>query len=331
MNDDSAYRVETTCRMARWTIHNLASSTYRKSDPFRIAMWNWHLSVEKNRVSCVKLYPEISNLTRDNPPIASFIVRLLTSVRDRKALAISEIKEKLLNNREGFVWEIEVPLPTKFIIDIEFLDLRTSSPNGGEPCSIWPSRFLQQRLNATSLDSLGRMLTEGIHTDITINANDCDGSIRAHRAILAARSPVFHSMFSHNLKENDLSTINISDMSNDACQAFLNYLYGTIKDEEFLTHRLALLHAADKYDIHDLRETCHESLLEDIDSNNVLERLQNAYIYQLSNLKNSCMQYLVKFGKIFDIWDDFTCFLQSADRDLISEVFHEVLNAWTGL
>lgn len=45
-----------------------------------------HLSVEKNRVLFVKLFPEISNLTRDNPPIASFIVRVVSSVGDRKAI-----------------------------------------------------------------------------------------------------------------------------------------------------------------------------------------------------------------------------------------------------
>ena len=172
------------------------------------------------------------------------------------------------------------------------------------------------------------MLTEGIHTDIMINA--ADGSIGAHRAILAARSPVFCSMFSHNLKEKELSAIDISDMSIEACHAFLNYLYGNIKYEEFLPHRLSLLHAADKYDIADLKEACHESLLEDIDSKNVLERLQSATLYQLPKLKMSCMRYLVKFGKIFEIRDDFNGFLQCADRDLIADVFDEVLSAWKG-
>ncbi|KAK7277005.1 hypothetical protein RIF29_18154 [Crotalaria pallida] len=325
---DSMYRVETTSRFTQWKIHNLASSTYRKSDPFKISIWNWYLSVERTRVSVVKLYPEISNLTKDNLPIASFIIRLLSSAGDHKALAHSEIKEKLLSNTEGFVWLIESPLPGKFIIDIEFLDLKISCPNGGDPCSIWPNRSVKQRSDSAVLQSLGRMLTESIHTDITIDA--CDGSIGAHRAVLAARSPVFHSMFSYNLKEKALSSINISDMSIEACQVFLYYLYGTIKHEEFMTHRLALLHAADKYDICDLREACHESLVEDIDEKNVLERLQTASLYQLPKLKIGCMQYLVKFGKIFHIQDDFAAFLQSADRDLISEVFHEVLDEWKG-
>jgi len=194
----------------------------------------------------------------------------------------------------------------------------------GEPCSIWAEGFTQQRSNANAIECLGRMLTEGIHTDITINVSD--GSIGAHRAVLAARSPVFRSMFSHNLQEKELSTINISDMSLESCQAFLNYLYGIIKHEEFLIHRLALLRAADKYDISDLRDACHESLLEDIDTKNVLERLQNASLYQLMKLKMSCIRYLVKFGKIYEIRDDFNTFLHNADRDLIAEVFHEVLS-----
>lgn len=187
---------------------------------------------------------------------------------------------------------------------------------------------MQKRSNATALTSLGRMLTEGIHTDIIINTSD--GSVEAHRAVLAARSPVFRSMFSHDLKEKELSTINICDMSIEACHALLNYIYGNIQHEEFMTHRLSLLRAADKYDISDLKEACHESLLEDIDAKNVLDRLQNASLYQLPKLKTSCMQYLVKFGKIFDIRDDFSAFLLCAERELIAEIFHEVLGAWKG-
>ncbi|XP_050237729.1 BTB/POZ domain-containing protein At1g55760 [Mercurialis annua] len=329
MNDpSSAYKVETTSRLAQWKIDNLSSCTYRKSDPFKIGKWNWHLSVEKNRVLFVKLYPEISNLTRENPPIASFSIRVICSAGDRKALTHPGITDKKLKTNDDFVWQVEVPLTGKFIIDVEFLDLKTSSPDGGEPSSIWAEGIAKKQSNATALACLGRMLKESIHTDITINASD--GSIGAHRAVLSSRSPVFSSMFAHDLKEKELSTINISDMSLEACQAFLNYIYGSIQHEEFLDHRLALIRAADKYDINDLKEACHESLLEDIDTKNVLERLQSASLYQLPKLKMSCMTYLVKFSRIFDIREDFDAFMQCADRDLIAEIFHEILIAWKG-
>lgn len=40
-DSSSAYRVETTSRLAQWRIDNSASCTYRKSDPFKIGKWNW--------------------------------------------------------------------------------------------------------------------------------------------------------------------------------------------------------------------------------------------------------------------------------------------------
>lgn len=327
---ESAYRVDSTSRLAQWRIENLASCNYRKSDPFKIGKWNWCLSVEKNRSLTIKLFPEISNFTRENPPIASFRIRVISSVGDRKCLLHPDVSDKLVKSNEDFVWTIENSLTGKFIIDVEFLDLKiASSSEGTSDCSIWNETFTHKPPNKTALATLGRMLSESIHTDITIHASD-GKTIEAHRAVLASRSPVFCSMFSHNLREKELSSVNISDMSIEACQALLSYMYGNIKNEEFLTHRLALLRAADKYDVSDLKEACHDSLVEDIDSKNVLERLQNASLYQLPKLKNGCLRYLVKFGKIFDIRDDLNAFVQCADRELVGELFAEVLAAWKG-
>ncbi|GER45944.1 BTB/POZ domain-containing protein [Striga asiatica] len=325
---ESAYRVETTSRLAQWRIDNLASCTYRKSDPFTMGMWNWHLSVEKNRILFIKLYPVISNLTREYPPIASFVIKLVSGVGDRRCLVHPEVTDKQLKSNDDFVWAIEVPLTGKFIIDIEFLDLKIASPDGSEPRSIWSLGPTQAQSDQTALTCLGRMLSEGIHTDIEINASD--GSVRAHRAVLAARSPVFRSMFSHDLREKENSAVDLPDMSIEACRALLHYMYGSIGPDEFSAHRLALLWAADKYDISDLKDACHESLLEDIDTNNVLERLQNASLYQLPKLKDGCMRYLVRFGKIYEIRDEFSLFVQCADRDLIGEVLNEILAAWKG-
>lgn len=41
----------------------------------------------------------------------------------------AEVKDKQLKNSEDFVWAIEAPLTGKFIIDVEFLDLKTASSN----------------------------------------------------------------------------------------------------------------------------------------------------------------------------------------------------------
>ena len=169
------------------------------------------------------------------------------------------------------------------------------------------------------------MLNESIYADVTIKTND--GTLWAHKAILSASSPVFHSMFLEN-PEEESSTVNIEDMAVDSCTALLSYLYGTINQEDFWKHRLSLLGAANKYDIIDLKDLCEESLMEDINCGNVLERLQEACLYKLDKLKKGCMTYLFDFGKIYDVRDELGVFFKHAERELMVDMFQEVLAAW---
>ncbi|XP_061337592.1 BTB/POZ domain-containing protein At1g55760-like [Gastrolobium bilobum] len=106
----------------------------------------------------------------------------------------------------------------------------------------------------------------------------------------------------------------------EACVTFLNYLYESIKVEEFLSHRVALLHITDKYDISDLNETCNESLVEDIHAKFVLVRLQVASQYPLPKLKIIYIQYLIKLT--LGMISMPSCTVQN----LISKVFNEVLD-----
>ncbi|GJX35482.1 chlorophyllide A oxygenase, chloroplastic, partial [Tanacetum coccineum] len=239
----------------------------------------------------------------------------------------SRIHERLLRTSEDFVWPVDSTFHGRFIIDVEFLNLQVYSANGEEASSIWPNDgMLRSSATESILRCLSRMLHDSIDADVTINTGE--GTLNAHKAILSASSPVFHSMFLHNLKEKESSTIDIQDMSLDSCTALLSYLYGTIKQEDFWKHRLALLGAANKYAISDLKDLCEESLLEDINSSNVLERLQEAWLYQLDKLKKGCLTYLFDFGKIYDIRDEVNDFFKNAERELIQEMFQEVLSVW---
>ncbi|RWW47975.1 hypothetical protein BHE74_00045996, partial [Ensete ventricosum] len=237
------------------------------------------------------------------------------------------VYERLLRTTEDFVWVTDFNSPGRFIVDVEFLDLKIAPLNGGDPCSIWSNgRTLQSLSSKSTLRCLSRMLEEGIHADVTIKTSN--GLLKAHKGVLAASSPVFESMFLHNLREKESSTIVVEDMSLEACSALLNYMYGTIELDLFWKHRLALLGAADKYDIGDLKDCCEESLSEDINSDNVLERLHEAWLYQLNKLKKGCLIYLFDFGKIYDVKGEINAFFRHADRELMLEMFQEALTAW---
>ncbi|XP_019196592.1 PREDICTED: BTB/POZ domain-containing protein At1g21780 [Ipomoea nil] len=318
-------KVETISRMAQWRVENFGSSTYKRSDPFKIGIWNWHLSVEKNRYLYIRLFPEPSRTSKEQPPAAKFVLRVTAPSTNRRPL-VSQVYERVLRSSDDFVWPIDSNLQGYFVIDVEFHDLKISQKNG-EGTSIWPSDSTMQSLaTQTTLRCLSRLLLESIHADVTINT--ADGSLQAHKAILSASSPVFHSMFLHDLREKESSTIDIEDMSTDSCMALLGYIYGTIKQEDFWKHRLALLAAANKYDMSDLKDYCEESLLEDINTGNVLERLQEAWIYQLHKLKKGCLTYLLDFGKIYDVKEEMNNFFRQADRELMLEMFQEVLQVW---
>ncbi|XP_027148513.1 BTB/POZ domain-containing protein At1g21780 [Coffea eugenioides] len=319
-------KVETISRLAQWRIDTFGPSTYKRSDPFKMGIWNWILSIEKSRYMYFRLFPELSRVSKEQPPEARFVLRVTTTGTNRKPY-ISPIHERLLRTSDDFVWPIDTTFQGRFVIDVEFLDLKIYPLNGGEANPIWPSDGVMQSLATQStLRCLSRMLFEGIHADVIINT--ADGTVRSHKAILSASSPVFHSMFLHNLREKESSTIDIEDMSTESCTALLSYLYGTIKQEDFWKHRLALLGTANKYDIADLKDACEESLLEDINTGNVLERLQEAWLYQLNKLKKGCLMYLFDFGKIYDIKDEISNFFRQADRELMVEMFQEVLTAW---
>ncbi|KAL6214988.1 hypothetical protein ACLB2K_014420 [Fragaria x ananassa] len=319
-------KVESISRLAQWRIDNFGPCNYLKSDPFKVGIWNWHFSIEKNRYLYIRLFPEQSRLTKEQPPFARFVLRLTSSAFGRQTYA-SPVQERLLRTSEDFAWPVNSSSSGPFVIELEFLDLKVSTMNGGEATSVWPTGGLMQSLSTQStLTCLSRMFQEGIHADVTINT--AEGSLKAHKAILSANSPVFRSMFSHDLKETVSSTIDIEDMSLESCTALVSYWYGTIKQEDFLKHRLALLGAANKYDMSDLKDACEESLMEDINSGNVLERLHESGLYQLPKLKKGCLLYLFRFGKIYDVRQELDGFFEYADRELMTKMFQEVLTSW---
>ncbi|GJV56912.1 BTB/POZ domain-containing protein-like protein [Tanacetum coccineum] len=317
---------DTTSRLVQWRVDVPANLTPLKTPHFKIGESVWFLSLVKEQKLDITVVPISCD---QGPPIVSFNMRLVSLEGGRRTLGRAEIRDKLLQLMETYTVRADVPLTRRFLTEVEFLDVKTASPeaSGGEPPSLWSEGSAK---DVTTTSAFGRMFSESIHTDITIVASD--GSIGAHRAVLAAHSPVFDSMFTHDLMEKATSSINIPDMSIEVCRAFLSYLYcKNIRYQEFLTHRLDLLKVADMYVVTNLKDACQESLIEDIDSENVLERLQTASVYSLPRLKVCCIKYLVKFGKILNIRKEFSAFVQTADRELVSEVVDEIISAWIGV
>lgn len=126
-------KVETISRLAQWRIENFGPCSFKKSDPFKVGIWNWyrflrfsslcdflwcicfmfrfsfwnhelvlvswlawvliylrpvwnlrHLSIEKNRYMYIRLFPELSRASKEQPPIARFVLRVSNAAAARR-------------------------------------------------------------------------------------------------------------------------------------------------------------------------------------------------------------------------------------------------------
>lgn len=121
----------------------------------------------------------------------------------------------------------------------------------------------------------------------------------AHKLVLAARSPVFHTEFlcGH---EGDAQEIVVNDMEPEVFKAMLHFIYKDALVEEELeatrtcisdTLTAKLLSAADRYDLTRLRRLCESHLCKDISINSVAQILALADRYHAAELKSVCLSF----------------------------------------
>lgn len=105
-------------------------------------------------------------------------------------------------------------------------------------------------------EDLEELLQSGNSSDMTIKVKGQE--FKAHRSIVCARSPVFTSMFRHEMSEKITGIVEIEDCEPDVFKEFLHYIYtGRFQN---LTSKIVfdLFEAGDKYQMDDLKAYCLE-------------------------------------------------------------------------
>lgn len=119
--------------------------------------------------------------------------------------------------------------------------------------------------------------------------NSC---VMAHKVVLATRSEVFRSMLTHDTREKQTNVIEIQDVSCEAVNAFVKYLY--IEEIDNVSEELdTLLMLADKYDVQGLKERCENYLIQMVNDENVIDLFLKAEFLNLPKLKKRSL-FLIK-------------------------------------
>ncbi|UYV69649.1 SPOPL [Cordylochernes scorpioides] len=127
-------------------------------------------------------------------------------------------------------------------------------------------------------------------SDVVLKADGHE--IKAHKNILAARSPVFSAMFEHEMKESKESLVEIEDTDPEVLKEMLRFIYtGQSPNLDSMAERL--LPAADKYGLERLKVLCEVSLASNLTPENVLEVLELADTHTALQLKAHTVKFFV--------------------------------------
>ncbi|XBI02191.1 hypothetical protein VPH35_130792 [Triticum aestivum] len=147
-------------------------------------------------------------------------------------------------------------------------------------------------------EHLGELLRSGTGADVTFLV--AGESFAAHKAILAARSPVLMAGFFGEMKERSSGRAEVKDMEAAAFKATLHFVYtDTVPEladetETVMVMAQHLLAAADRFGLDRLKLICEGRLSGGISVDTAATTLALAEQHSCSLLKAKCLEFIVR-------------------------------------
>ncbi|MEJ1289071.1 putative gene 10696 [Cricetulus griseus] len=138
-------------------------------------------------------------------------------------------------------------------------------------------------------DELGELWENSLFTDCCVVV--AGQEFQAHKAILAARSPVFRAMFEHDMKERRTNRVEIRDLEPQVFKAMMGFIY-TGKAPDLHSMADAVLAATDKYGLERLKIMCEDALCRDLSVENAAHTLSLADLHSAGQLKTHALDFI---------------------------------------
>lgn len=146
----------------------------------------------------------------------------------------------------------------------------------------------------------------------------------AHKAFLAAQSPVFLRMFNNDMKEKNENQVELADVDAEVLEELLLFIYsGKIKNMAINVY--GLLAVADKYAIEELKSMCKEYLCSNLNIDNVVNVLSLADLHNAVDLKKHAMNFLVVYKNEFRNSDAFNS-IDNLKPNILKEIIDKLMS-----
>ncbi|XP_066378724.1 BTB/POZ and MATH domain-containing protein 2-like [Miscanthus floridulus] len=146
-------------------------------------------------------------------------------------------------------------------------------------------------------EHFGSLLETDLGADVTFSVGA--ETFKAHKIVLATRSPVFKAELYGPMKEEGMGPITIKDVQPDVFRALLHFIYTDslppLDDLEADDHSEMIRHllvAADRYAIERLKLICQSFLCENLNVQTVATTLALADQHNCDVLKEACIEFI---------------------------------------
>ncbi|XP_028853829.1 speckle-type POZ protein A-like [Denticeps clupeoides] len=182
-------------------------------------------------------------------------------------------RSDILDDDLGFLKDDTLTLTCEFTVEID--------PDASTP------QVKKQEPNMA--EELRELWDTSLHSDCILSV--AGQEFKAHKAILAARCPVFHSMFMNNTKENQTGRVDIKDMEADILEEMITYIYtGTSPNDHQMASKL--IAAADMHCLDHLKLICEDALCSRLDVASAAENLILGDLYRARHLKQDALTFI---------------------------------------
>jgi len=148
---------------------------------------------------------------------------------------------------------------------------------------------------------------------------------KCHKALLSARSVIFKNMLAHDTLESRTNTIDIKHIPVEAVDDMLQFIYSGKLPVNTKSENLDLLHAADMYQLDELKEACVDSLVNSLDVSTCISTLilADRFIPHVVSVREDIIRFMkCKAVEVVDLedWDKLMDNFPALGKELVKAI-----------
>uniref|UniRef100_A0A0K0F3C2 Speckle-type POZ protein-like (inferred by orthology to a human protein) n=1 Tax=Strongyloides venezuelensis TaxID=75913 RepID=A0A0K0F3C2_STRVS len=271
------------------------------------AKYRFSILNNKNEAKNVKFVTESKNFVKD--------MGLGFSQFVKRDFLLNESNGLLMNGHLVIFCEAEITdLKSENHENLEIVESNTDNRSN-------PETSINISIPQSKLTSdYGNLYDSSSFYDCVIKVEDKE--IKVLKAILAARSPVFHDIFTSTSEESQTNIIEIKDFNVEVVEKMLIYIY-TDKVSDIQNNANKIFEIANIYKLDGLKAISEQSMCNSLTIDNVLERFALSKKYPTERLKECCEELILKNAECVTTtkeWENFVLLHPSLIGNLFSKL-----------